>query len=92
MPRYIKRVTKDPGEVLDYPGNWAPWLDGGTITAAVSTPPTGITVVSTTFTGTTTKTRVSGGVDGNDYLVPIHVTKSDGQQGERSILVQVRQR
>lgn len=95
---YLKTLFKDPSEVLDYPVNWGgpspgPWLVGSdTITAAVSTTDAGMTVNSTTFTGTTTTTWLAGGVAGSDYRVVIHVTTAAGRQGERTILIKCRDR
>ena len=90
--RYLKKFTKDPSEVLRYPINWAPWLAGDTIIAAVSIPDPGITVLATTFTTTGTVTKISGGTDGVDYYVAVHPTTAGGDQPERSLLFRVRNR
>jgi hypothetical protein len=93
MGRYLKRFTKDPGATLRYRLTWDKWLPAGdTISAAVSTPQSGITVVSTTNTTNTTTTTVSGGTAGTDYLVTVRITTTSGLIDERSLLFAVRDR
>jgi hypothetical protein len=87
------KFKKDPDAVLDYTLNWTDWLvSGDTITAATSTPDSGITVDSTSFTTTATTTWLSGGTAGTTYSVVVHVTTDDGREDDRTITIAVQDR
>lgn len=86
-------VPKDPSDVLDYTVNWANWLTGGaTITAAVFTVETGITLGATSNTTTTAKARLSGGTVGAQYTITCQVTLTTGEIAQRSFEVAVEER
>ena len=90
----IATRQKDPAAVLNYTLSWADHLTelgGLTIINAVWTVPSGITQVTSGFTATTTTIRLSGGTDGQNYECLVHVTLSDTQEDEKSLLIQVRQ-
>jgi hypothetical protein len=87
----LKKFKKDPNAVLDYTIDWSEWLaDADTITAATSTPDTGINVDSTMFTINTTTTWVSGGTNGTTYNIVIHVTTNGGREDDRTIQIEVK--
>ena len=88
-----KFYLKDPDAVLDYGFDWSPWLaDGVTISASTWTVPAGITKDSDSNTTTTTTIVLSGGTAGVSYVLTNHVVASDGQEDDRSMQVDVRER
>ena len=99
--------VKDPQAVLDYKFDWLPFThgvdgaetdylaSGETITAAVVTAPTGITVDSYAITDTNTSVSawISGGTADTDYEIVCHIhTSVTPRVDDRTIIVQVRQR
>jgi hypothetical protein len=97
--------VKDPAEVLDYSVDWdrssetasagTGWLASGeTITASTWTVPTGITQTTPAPSVVAGKTTIwlTGGTTGTRYTITNHITTSQGRQGERSMLIQVRDR
>jgi hypothetical protein len=87
------KFTKDPDAVLDYVLDWSEWLvTGDTISAATSTPDSGITVDSTSHTTTGTTTWLSGGTAGTTYSVVVHVTTADGREDDRTMTIVVKDR
>lgn len=89
MSTYIK----DPDAVLDYRFDWSAWLASGeTITTAASTVSAGITKDSESNTTTTATVWLSGGTDGDDYLVTCRITTNQGRTDDRSMVIKVRQR
>ena len=65
------RVTKDPGEDLDWEHGWADELAGDTITDSAWTIPDGLTAgeIDEDFTTTTTTVSLAGGTAGEKYDV-----------------------
>jgi hypothetical protein len=106
MPTTLKRLKKDPNAKRDITLNWGTHVDangatvsylpaGVTITAASSsvTPSGDLTVTSTSVaSGTKTTTRVTGGLVGMLYDVAVHITMSNGEEDDRSVTLDVRQR
>lgn len=90
----LRAWTKDPDAKLDYTIDWGPYLGTDTISASVWTVPAGITQASPAPSNTTTKTTIwlSGGSDGEDYLVANKITTTGGRIDERTLFIQVRQR
>jgi hypothetical protein len=87
-----RQVIKDPDAVLDYGFNWAPWLDGDTISASTWTADTGITAVSPSNTTTTTSIWLTGGTDGAEYMVRNHITTTGGRSEDRTLHVRMQHR
>jgi hypothetical protein len=107
MAATLKRLRKDPDAKRDITLNWGSHVDangatvsylpsGVTIVAAASSvsPAGGVTVTSTTVTGAGTKTttRIAGGLPGLLYDVAVHITMSNGEEDDRSVTIDVRQR
>ena len=100
MPTY----TKDPDAVLDYKFDWkcdsngrgiTDWLDTTeTISSAVFTASTGLTVDSSSVTDTNTSATVwlSGGTAGTSYTVACKIVTSAGRTDERTITISVIER
>lgn len=86
---------KDPDAELNFGFDWADHLIalGGGLTIAASTwvYPAGVTEIVSSFTGSTTTTRVGGGTDGSDYELTNNVTLSDGQKVPKVLTIEVRQ-
>lgn len=108
MAQTLKRLRKDPSAKRDITLNWSTYTDpntgevksylpaGVTITGASSSvdPSGDLTVTSTTVTGsgTRTVTRVTGGIAGVLYDVAVHIIMSNGEEDDRSVTIDVRQR
>lgn len=72
--------TKNPGEVVDIPVNWAERLGAVTISASSwDSSSVDLTATVSTFTDQQTIVRVSGGVAGQTYFLQNTVTTDDGQ-------------
>lgn len=92
-------AVKDPDEVLDYGWDWTDWLAGDTISTSIWTSPAGITVGNggngapvPSNTTTTTKVWLLGGTAGLNYTLTNRITTAAGRTGDRSLVIQVRQR
>lgn len=84
---------KDPAAILDYGFTWRKWLQSGeTISSAVWTVPTGITLVSQEESGIITKVWLSGGEAGVEYILTCHITASSGRADDRSFKILVKER
>lgn len=97
MADQIPERLKDPEAVLDYGVRWGVngWLeDDETISSSTWTVEDGITKddEGTSPDGKTSIVWLSGGIDGEDYLITNHVTTSKNREDDRSILIKVRQR
>jgi len=85
--------TKDPDAVLDYQWNWSAWLAvGETITSAVITVDTGLTLDSQSNTTTTVTAWLSGGTVDEGYRVVCEITTSAARTDNRSIYISCRER
>lgn len=78
------RPSKDPGATLDYAVDLTDWLaesPGDTITSATLgvVDPADLVVQSPTMQGTLAVLWISGGTDGNHYLIPFTVRTSGGR-------------
>lgn len=93
MSKIEYEATKDPDEILDYGFYWdkAPynWLDGDTIVTSVWSVPTGLTLVSQSNTTNVTTVFISGGTDGQEYIIANKITTTAGRTAERSIRIKV---
>jgi len=64
----VGRFTKDPGAVKPYSLDWSDFLNGDTIVSARTFGrPTGIQVLTSSFTGTVTTLEVAGGSAQGNY-------------------------
>lgn len=66
MADCLAEYDKHPADVLDLIPDWEAWLDGDVISAS-AWDGDGLTVVTSSFTDTTTPVRLSGGVSGRAY-------------------------
>ena len=101
-----KIIPKDPSGKLDFKFDWAAltnesgdtdWLDtdgGETISTKTVTVPAGITKVSDALADTNTSILIwlSGGTDGNDYVVACKIVTSANREDTRRMKIQVRDR
>ena len=84
---------KDPESVLDYRFDWSAWLDEGeTIVDHTIDSNDGITVVSSSMTGTAVTVWLSGGTARQEYLIACLVTTSAGRTDERMMRIKVQHR
>ena len=87
-----QNYVKDPDAVLDYPMNWADWLDGDTISTSTWTVPDGITKDSDSKTTSATTIWLSGGTAGLDYTLINHIVTAAGREDDRTIIIKVREK
>jgi len=87
-----QNYIKDPDAVLDYPMNWADWLDGDTISTSTWTVPDGITKDSDSKTTSATTIWLSGGTAGLDYTLINHIVTAAGREDDRTIIIKVREK
>lgn len=86
-------LIHDSNAVLDYRTDWSDWLAAAeTITAHTVTPPTGVTVASTSVADGIVTAWISGGTVGQRYPIVFHITTSAGRQDDRTILLLVQNR
>jgi hypothetical protein len=83
-------AIKDPEDVIDYAFNWAPWLDGDTISSSDFLLPDGLTEDSASFDDTSTQIFVSGGSCGGTYRITNRVVTAGGRTKDQTIRIQVR--
>lgn len=90
----LEVFPKDPEAKLWYGLDWADdgWLGSDTIVSATWTVPTGLTKLSETNTTTTALVKLSGGTANTDYTVTCHIVTAAGDEDDRSLLIQVRNR
>ena len=85
--------TKDPDAVLDWKFDWYNWLTNGeTISTSTFIVTPGLTVNSTSNTGSAATVWLSGGRTGQAYLVTNRITTSAGRTDDRSITIRVKDR
>lgn len=83
--------VKDPNSTEDYQFNWAPELDGDTISSSSFLLPDGLTSVSTSNTTTTATIFVSGGSEGRSYRITNRVVTAGGRTKDRTIRILVQE-
>lgn len=86
-------IAKDPDATLDYVIDWSAWLaDSGldTITSSTWVVAAGLTQSSPSYTSTTAKVWLSGGVADTTYRVTNRILTAGGRTADRSfdVLVQ----
>lgn len=64
--------------------------NGETVTSAVWNVPASLTKTEESHNDTVTKVKLSGFVDGNDYIVSCTMTDSLGQDTDRGMVIQCR--
>jgi len=82
--------TKRPDTLLDYKKDWSDWLGADTISESIWSVPTGLTKESDSKTPTGATIWISGGVDGEDYLVINGIVTIGGRQEQAYLILQVR--
>lgn len=84
-------AKKDPNEKKDYGFNWAGTIDdpgiayGDPITASTWDVPSPLVKFSDNFSNGATTIWLTGGVDGETYILTNHVTTSGGRNYDESI-------
>lgn len=81
---------KDPDEVLDYKIDWAERLDGDTVSTSTWLVPVGVTKDSDTFTSSATIIWLSGGTDGEAYVLTNRITTAAGRTMDMSVKLKVK--
>jgi hypothetical protein len=89
MPVIYER--KNPWSVKRIPVNWAPFLDGATITESlwVVASGTGITTEAPQISGAQTYCSIGGGVEGQTAYIENRVTLSDGRRDVQTLIFEV---
>lgn len=90
MPIIAVEHDKVPNSKIDYGFDWTQWLNGRTLTASTWSAPAGITIDANSFTSAWAIVRLSGGTAGQTYIVTNHITDSDTEEEERSMLIRMR--
>ena len=75
----------DPDADDDYELDWSEWLAGDTVVASDWIVPAPLVRESQSFTATTAKVRVSGGVHRARYTITNRITTANGRVQDRSI-------
>ena len=93
MTNVVHVFRKDPDARLDYAVDWSEWLASGeTITASAWVVPAGLTEGTKSFDDDSTKVWLSGGDDGETYIVANKITTSADRVDERSFEILVEHR
>ena len=80
---------KSPGGSLDFGFDWSDWLeDGEVVTAVTAEVSSGITIGTSSFTDTKTKSFISGGAVGGTYNMTHQITTAT-RTDERSMTIKV---
>jgi hypothetical protein len=79
MTHKIPQYHKDPDAFLDYRWDWAPWLDGDTISAHEILADPGIDVQSSSNDDTAVVVWLAGGTVGVRYRITCRVTTAAGR-------------
>jgi len=88
-----KWSAKDPTDVADYWFDWASFLpQPATISSASVTVPTGITKVTSDYTGNKVRVRLSGGTAGVGYDITCVINTDTGETFEITKTLQVKER
>jgi hypothetical protein len=92
MATVLGRFVKQPTEILDYDVSYADWFVNRSDTAAsaVTSATAGITIQSSTLTGTNIRIVLSGGVAGGTYEITVLLTTSSGIVKEANFIVRVK--
>jgi hypothetical protein len=84
-------IDKDPADIADYSIDWSARLESGeTISASVWTLPTGISQSGSSEVAGVTTVWLSGGSDGNQYLIGNQVDTSGGRRFNRYFVIDVK--
>jgi hypothetical protein len=87
------RFDKQPRELLDYDIDLSRWMpDGDHAVSAQVFIDDGLTLEATIITATQVKLWISGGTDGENYLIAVLTTTSGGRLKEVDIEIRVRER
>jgi hypothetical protein len=91
MPPLAKVFTQDPNDVLDYPWDWFEWLAAGEqiVDSSFSVAPSGLSIVSETYTSTNATVWLAGGTLNTLYVVSNLITTNQGRTVERSANIRV---
>lgn len=77
----------DPDDTLDYPFEWAPFLEGDTIAQSVFLLPDGLSQVRTAIDGSITTVFLTGAQCGRLYRCTNRVTTGDGRVKDWTIRI-----
>ena len=92
------KIVKDPQAVLDYSIDWTAWLalntPGDALSTVVWTPDgtSGLTEVSSAFSGGIATVWLSGGTAGVLGSATCHITTTGGRQDERTLFFNIKDR
>lgn len=87
------KITKDPSAVLDYSIDLATWLDGISDTLqSLSVIGSGVTIDSSTISGTKVVAWISGGTVGETATATFRFTTVGGRTDDRTIYLKIKDR
>jgi hypothetical protein len=87
---YLASFKQDPDAVLDYDVDWGEWLAEGDSLDDV-TVTSDLDVDASVVAGRYVRLWISGGSEGEDYPVTVHVVTEAGREDDRTILIRMRQ-
>lgn len=90
----LETYTKQPNEIQDYDVDFNEYLasmGGDTITNAAVIVPDGITLVTHLTIDNVVKLFLSGGTDGERYVVTVRATTAGGRVREGEIAIRVKE-
>ena len=93
MSGVLEKWEKQPGETLDYDISFEDFLDlrGDTGASHVVNAPAGITLEASTLSAGVVKVWLSGGTDGQTYIIEAVVTTTGGRVKEGEIAIKVKE-
>lgn len=80
---------KDPNAKLDYTVDWSDWLNGDTLATSTFVVASGLTKESETNNTTTATVWLSGGTNGDSYIITNRITTATGRTEDRSFVILV---
>lgn len=87
----MAQYTQEVADRLDYVMDWEDWLQGDTIAGVVWTIPAGLTKLSDSFGPVTTTVWLTGGQNGQSYIIACRVTTALGRSRERTFRLRVQE-
>lgn len=83
---------KDPNSDGTFSMEWADFLDGATIASSSWTVPDGVTAPTDSHDDFDAFIKIADGTDGENYQFDCAVIDSNGDEWERSVILEVRER
>lgn len=93
MTSVIQNFDKDPDALLDYVFDWSDWLEAGEVISSYEIDvETGLTKESDSESDGLVTVWLSGGANGESYIVGCEITTSKSRTDERSMRLVINDR